>query len=72
MGRDPRTFKPEAVQFKNNKVIADKVESLVIDFSGGAKPEGNDFANNEVVGTKSTNWKQNRKSVYWDRDTTRT
>jgi hypothetical protein len=33
-GRDPRTFKPDAVQFKNNKVIADKVESLVIDFSG--------------------------------------
>lgn len=52
-GRDPRTFKPEAVQFKNNKVIADKVESLVIIFSGGAKPEGNDFANNEVVGTKA-------------------
>jgi hypothetical protein len=51
-GRDPRTFKPEAVKFKNNKVIADKVASLLKDFSGGAKLEGNDFASNEVVGTK--------------------
>jgi hypothetical protein len=34
-------------------VIADKVEFLVTDFSGGAKPDGNDFANNEVVGTNA-------------------
>jgi hypothetical protein len=52
-GRDPRTFKPQGVKFRNNKVIADKVRSLVIEFSGGAKPEGNDLADNELVGTKA-------------------
>ncbi len=52
-GRDPRPFKPLDVKFKNNKVIADKVESLVIEFSGGAKPEGNDLANNEIIGSKA-------------------
>jgi Chondroitinase B len=52
-GRDPRTFKPQDVKFKNNKVIADRVESLVIEFSGGAKPDGNEFASNELVGTKA-------------------
>ena len=51
--RDPRTLKPQGVKFRNNKVIADKVESLVIEFSGGAKSEGNDLADNEVVGTKA-------------------
>jgi hypothetical protein len=52
-GRDLRTHKPQDVKFKNNKVIADRVECTVIKFSGGAKPEGNEFAVNEVVGTKA-------------------
>jgi hypothetical protein len=52
-GRDPRTFKPQGVKFRNNKVIADKVESLVIEFSGGAEPEGNEFVDNEVIGVKA-------------------
>jgi hypothetical protein len=52
-GSDPRTFKPQGVKFRNNKVIADRVASLVIEFSGGAKPEGNEFANNELLGTKA-------------------
>jgi Right handed beta helix region len=37
-GRDSRTFKPQSVKFRNNKVIADKIRSLVIEFSDGAKP----------------------------------
>jgi hypothetical protein len=52
-GRDDRKFKPEGVKFLNNKIIAEEVESVVIEFSGGGEPEGNEFANNEVVGTKA-------------------
>lgn len=52
-GRDKREFKPEGVKLINNKIIAEEVESVVIEFSGGAKPEGSEFANNEVVGTKA-------------------
>jgi hypothetical protein len=52
-GRDSRRFKPEGVKFVNNKVIAEEVESVVIEFSGGAGPDGNELTNNEVVGTKA-------------------
>ena len=53
-GRDDKNqFKPEGVKFKNNKVIADRIECIVIEFSGGAKPDRNEFADNEVVGTKA-------------------
>jgi hypothetical protein len=45
-------LKPTGVKFENNKVIADRVQSQVIEFSN-AGPEGNEFADNEVVGTKA-------------------
>jgi hypothetical protein len=52
-GRDPRQFKPEGVKFKNNKVIAENKECLVVEFTGGAKAEGNEGSDNQVVGTKA-------------------
>jgi hypothetical protein len=60
-GEDSGKFKPDHVQFKNNKVIADEVRSVVIDFGNDEEPfaddEGkplhNEFADNEVIGTEA-------------------
>jgi parallel beta-helix repeat protein len=53
--------KPTRVQFKNNKVIADKERSVVIDFGDdeepfvddNGEPLHNELADNEVIGTEA-------------------
>jgi parallel beta-helix repeat protein len=52
-GGEDEKYKPTGVTFEDNKVIANRGQCVVIEFSGGATPEGNEFANNEVVGTKA-------------------
>lgn len=52
-GRDSNTFKPEGCQFLENRIIADKVESNVIEFSGGATPDKNTFVDNVIKGSKA-------------------
>jgi len=51
-GRDSRTYKPENCRVASNRIIAEKRETTVIEFSGGASPDKNTFENNVIVGSK--------------------
>jgi hypothetical protein len=53
-GRDSRAFKPKGVRVANNRIIADKVSTVVIEFSGGASAKDNTFEDNNIlVGSKA-------------------
>jgi hypothetical protein len=52
-GKRPRKYMPVGVKFHNNKVIADKVRSIVFEFPNRANLEGNEGAENEVTGDKA-------------------
>lgn len=51
-GRDSRKFRPSGVKFMQNKFINHNVSATAIEFSGGAKAEGNVFEDNVYYGSK--------------------
>ena len=52
-GKKDRQWKPTDVKFHHNKVMADKVDSVLFEFRHGAKLEGNEGVDNEVTGDKA-------------------